>query len=121
MQFTVLIPTLASELYSSPEQMYPHFIPLANMKGGYILRDLASAVSAKHSWSTHNGYRWQRWQNNGFLEVSVVIMVKLHLFQGWALLREGKKMLSDLHRNSSLVIPAGEAGGNGGHGFRWAE
>lgn len=43
------------------------------------------------------------------------------LFQGWALLREGKKMLPDLHENSSLVLPAGEPGGSSGEGFRWAK
>jgi len=48
----------------------------------------------------------------------VVIRVKLLLSQGWALLRESEKMLSDLHENSSLVMPAGEAGGRGGGSSR---
>lgn len=37
-KFPVLIPVLASDLYSSPEQMYPYFISLATMKGGYVQR-----------------------------------------------------------------------------------
>lgn len=48
-KFSILIPMLASELYSSHEQMYPYFIPLATMQGGYVLGDLSSAVSAEHS------------------------------------------------------------------------
>lgn len=41
---------LASELYSSPEQMYPYFISLATIKGGYVLRDLSSAVRWLRKW-----------------------------------------------------------------------
>lgn len=31
------------------------------------------------------------------------------------------KLLIDLHENSSLVLPAGEAGGKGGESLRWAK
>lgn len=48
------------------------------MKGGYVLRDLASAVSANHSWSTHNGLEMVEVET-GFLGVNVVIRVKLPL------------------------------------------
>lgn len=61
------------------------------MKIGYVLRHLASAVSAEHSQSARHGYRWLKWQETGLLEVSVVIRVKLLLTQGWALHREGEK------------------------------
>lgn len=52
---------------------------------------------------------------------ATVIREKLLLFQGWTCLREGKKLLIDLHENSSLVLPAGKAGGKGGESLRWAK
>lgn len=46
---------------------------------------------------------------------------KLLLFQLWTFLREGKKLLLDLYENSSLVFPAGEAGGSSSESLRWTK
>lgn len=49
------------------------------------------------------------------------VMRKKLLFQPWTLLREGKKLLLDLHENSSLILPAGEAGGSSSESLRWTK
>lgn len=84
------------------------------MKGGYVQRPVlgsqCTALRAARFGCDKKMVVWKR-----------VIREKLLLFQPWTFLKEGKKLLLDLHENSSPVFPSGETGGSSGESLRWTK